>query len=318
MKKVVPALLLGLSMCLTPVAHAAPVEMTGDVSVKYERDRSAGNPDVSGTMTTFKLNINKELADGWSFYARLGAQHATNPALADYLADGQVYQEDKKTVAAIDLFGFTYKRDEMLYKFGRQDVTIGSTAILYSRSDSNIGKHNFVDGISAVGKSGLVDISAVLAREDNAEQANKLYALRAGYSPSEAFSYGATFARYQNEDSGETSNHYALDGAYKFGKSSLSAEFAKSNSSADNKAYAASWNYDFDGKTAAYITNFRVETNADMGKQSDFDNDNRGFYYGLTHKITEADTVEVVYKQQEVISSGDRNDKLELTLSHSF
>ncbi len=330
MKKIVPALLVGLSMCMAPTAFADPIQLSGDISVKYEKDTFDGEHDVSGTMSTFRLMAEKDLGAGWSLYARFGAQHANQPGLADYLADGSVYPEDRKTVGTLDLFGLNYKSGNMTYKMGRQDLTIGTTALLYSRSDSNIGKHNFVDGISAAGKMGIMDVTAVIAQEDNAgSEDNKLCAVRTGYSPNESVNYGITLGRYTYkhktslDDDGNVvnnvdTNNIAVDGTYKFGRNTLTAELAKSNSNNDNKAYAATWNYGFNDKTAVYITGFRVESHADMGQQSDFDNDNRGIYYGVTHQLNKADSLEVVYKQQKTISGGEDNSKLEATFTHSF
>lgn len=330
MKKIVPTLLVGLSLCVAPAAFADPADpfqLSGDVSVKYEKDKG---PDLSGTMSTFRLNAEKDLGSGWSLYLRFGAQHATEPALADYLADGSVYSEDKKTVGAIDLFGLNYKKGDMTYRIGRQDLTIGTTALLYSRSDTNIGKHNFVDGVTANGKMGILDVTAVVVREDNVDSAdNKLYALRAGYSPNDSVNYGVTLGRYAykhgtslDEDGNvvknEDTNHIAVDGTYKFGRNTLTAELTKSNSNDDNRAYAATWNYGFNDKTALYVTGFRVETNGDMGGQSDFDNGDRGVYYGITHQLSKANSLEVVYKKQKVISSGKDDSHLEATITHAF
>jgi len=308
-------MVVGLSFYMAPVAFAESVKLTGDISVKYERD-TAGASKTSGTMSTFKLKAEKDLGAGWSLYTRLGAQYATQPALADYNLDA--YGLDKKSAVALDQWGVVYNAEKLIYKLGRQDVSVGKTALLYSRSDANIGKKSFVDGVTASGTIGAVDISALLVREDNVgDQNNKVYAIRTGYNQTDRLHYGLTLGRYQ-DDSKESTNHWAVDGTYKFGRNTLIAEYTKSSSSTDNKAYAATWNYNFNDKTEAYITGFRVENNGDMGKQSDFDNDNKGFYYGITHKLSDNEAVEVVYKNQKSISSGQNNNKFETTISHAF
>lgn len=71
------------------------------------------------------------------------------------------------------------------------------------------------------------------------------------------------------------------------------------NRSNDNRAYAVTWEYGFDDKTAVYLTGFRVETNGDMGQQSDFDNNNRGLYYGIKHQLSKNNSLELVYKDQK-------------------
>lgn len=318
MKKIIPLMLVGLSMAVVPAVSANPVDLSGDVSIKYERDTADGANTVSGTMTTFKLKAEKKLTPNWSLYARLGAQHATAPQLADYNTDGG-YKADDKWVVALDQFGVVYTADKMTYKLGRQDVTVGATALLYSRPDSNVGNHNFVDGLTVSGKAGVLDLSLVAAKEDNPtdQEENKIYAIRTGYSPAENLNLGLTLGRYEDHDQGST-NHWAIDEAYTFGKNTLTAEYTKSNRVNDNQAYAAVWDYAFNDKTAVHVTFFRVEANGDMGGQSDFDNDNRGIYYGITHQLTSADSLELVYKDQKTISSGEKNTKLEFTVTHTF
>ncbi|MDR3563957.1 MAG: hypothetical protein P4N59_21325 [Negativicutes bacterium] len=317
MKKLVAVMVAGLSLTLTSGVFAAEaVKLTGDFSVKYEKDTTEGSAAVSGSMYTFRLKGESDLGDGWTLYARLGAQYATQPTLADF--NTSAYPVDKKSVAAIDQFGLTYKIDSLVYKLGRQEAAVGTTSLLYSRPETNIGKKGFVDGLSVSGTAGAVDITALIAKEDNfGSQDNKLYAFRAGYSPTQSLNWGLTLGRYQDNVNGST-NHWAVNGSYKFDKSSLTAEYAKSSSNADNKAYAATWNYGLDDKVAIYITAFKVETNGDMGKQSDFDNDNRGLYYGLTYKLSDADGLELVYKDQKTISGSQKNTKLEATYTRSF
>lgn len=63
-------------------------------------------------------------------------------------------------------------------------------------------------------------------------------------------------------------NHWAIDGTYKIGKNTFTAEYTKSTANNAGKAYAARWNYGFDDKTAVQITGFRVEANGDMGKHT--------------------------------------------------
>jgi len=318
MKKLMAIVVAGISLYQVPVVLAGPVNMTGEVSAKYERDTGDGVAASSSMIYTTKLMGEADFGAGWSGYVRLGAQHLTNSGFGDFNTNPGGYDSDKKSVIALDQFGLLYKVDNLVYKLGRQDVGVGKTALLYSRADSNIGKRNFVDGLTVAGTVGVTEISALVAQEDNADSFdNKVYAIRAGYSPRENLNWGLTLGRYQGPNI-ESTNHIAVDGTCKFGKSSLTAEFAKSNSDVDNKAYAATWNYGFSDKTAVYITGFRVETNGDMGKQSDFDNDNQGFHYGITHNLSAVDSLEVVYSAQKTISGGEHNKKLEATLSHGF
>jgi len=318
MKKLLAILVAGISFYQVPVALAGPVNMTGDVSIKYERDTADGAAGVSGMVYSTKLMGEVNLGAGWSGYACLGAQHLTTSGLGDFNTNFGVYDMDKKSVLAVDQYGVIYKTTNLVYKLGRQDVGVGKTALLYSRADSNIGKKTFVDGLTASGTVGVMAVSALIAQEDNADSLdNKIYAMRAGYSPRENLNWGLTLGRYQGPST-ESTNHWAVDGTYKFGKNSLTAEFTTSSSSVDNKAYAAIWNYEFDHKTAASITGFRVESNGAMGQQSDFDNDNKGVHYCITHNLSTADSLEIVYKAQKTISGGQSNNKLEATFTHGF
>lgn len=314
-KKIIATIAAGFFLMTAP-AGAAPLTASGEITVKYAREKTDGEPAVSGMMYGIRLTGEQELGGGWSLYARLGAQYATRPSLGDFNTD--VYGEGRKSVAALDQWGVIFKQDDVTYKLGRQNAAVGVTELLYNRPDTAVGRRSFVDGLSVVGTAGALDIGALIAREDNdGQRDNKLYAVRVGFSPAENFKLGTTLARFRDVDTGGT-NHWALDGAYGFGKSTLTAEFARSNSAADNKAYAVRWEYDCDGKTALSVTAFRVETNGDMGGQSEFDNGNRGMHYGVTHKLSDAQSIEVMFKDQRLLAGGAKNAKLEATLTHSF
>lgn len=316
MKKVIAAILVVFSLTITQLAVAAPLKLNGELSVKYEKDTAAGEPSVSGTMNTLKLTGEADLGAGWSLYGRFAAQYATQPLVADFNSDA--YPSGRKGVAALDQFGLIRKAGGLVYKLGRQDVNLGLEGLLYCRKDEKVGERVFVDGLSISGTSGVINLSAIAAQEDNVSaQDNRLYLIRAGHNPHKNLNWGLTLGRYQGRLVGGT-DHWAVDGTYTFGKSSLAAQYAKSSSGTDNRAYATSWNYDFDGKAAIRITGFRVETNGSMGGQSDFDSGNKGVHYSLTYKLNEAAALEVVYKDQRVIGSGQKNTKLETTLNYTF
>ena len=170
MKKTAAILAMSAVMAVSNGAWAAEaVTWSGDIAAKYQRDKEEGGERIAGSLYTLRLMGEAELGSDWSLYARLGMQRAHNPSSqADYRADGLVYGENDKSVAALDQFGVKYKSGDFEYKLGRQDVGVGALALLYSRADSNIGKRAFVDGLTVAGKSGLADINAVIAREDNA------------------------------------------------------------------------------------------------------------------------------------------------------
>ena len=85
----------GVIMTTIPV-YAAPLEVAGDASIKYQRDTADGEDTISGTVTSIKLMGEVELGSNWSLYGRLGAQTTTNPLLADYNISPEVYGENKK------------------------------------------------------------------------------------------------------------------------------------------------------------------------------------------------------------------------------
>ena len=316
MRTAIAALVAGIMLAMATVSSAAPVEISGDASIKYEVDTAADNPTESGTMYTITLRGEKKIGKGLSLYGRLGAQYASNPLLADY--DLTSYGQETKAVVGVDQFGMIYKNDKLTYKLGRQDIVVGVTGLLYSRDVTNIGNNAFVDGLSINGSIGAVDVAAIVAKENNAWLANNsLYAIRTGYNLSKNTNMGISLAQYKYLEA-ETSSHWGVDGSVNFGKHSVAAEYSQSSYGTENKAYAVTWNYKFNDKTAVYVTNFCVEANGDMGKQSDFDNNNRGFYYGLTHAFNDKLSLEFVYKDQVLLLDNSKNTKLELTLTNTF
>ena len=307
-----------LNVAFAPVAFANPVKLSGDFSLKYQRDHVDGESAKDGLVSTLTLNAKAKLSESTCLYTRLGAQNVSKSQFRDF--DTPYYSDEKEETIGFDQFGIIWNKDELTYKLGRQDVTVGATALLYSRSESNIGQGAFADGLSLNGNIGNTEISAFFGQEDNyGSDDNRLYALRAAFSPNETWTYGATAARYVNKEAGqENTNHWAVDGTYKYGKHNLTAEFAKSNSSDYNKAYAIAWGYDFNDKASASITGFRVEEQASMGGGSDFDNDNRGIHYGAAYQLNDALSLEAVYKDQKRISDGVKNNSAEITLNYTF
>lgn len=314
LKKIVTALVLGSSLAIVPAAFAAPVELSGDIAVKYKNATEEAST-ASGMVYTLRVMAETDLGNGLSAYTRLGAQHARLSALGDL--NTEHYGNDKKAAIDLDQFGFKYEKDNLTYKLGRQDTTVGSMALLYSRPDSNIGKKAFVDGLSVAGKVGAADVTAVFAKEDNSTDSNWVYALRTGYAIGQNTNVGATLGRFRSSTE-ESTNHWALDGSYKYAKSTWTAEYTKSSSSIDNKAYAISWDYNFDGRTSAYVTGYKVEDKGSMGQQSGFDYNTRGIHYGIKHTLKENQEIEITYKDQKALNSGSKNTELEATVTYTF
>ena len=172
MKKTIMLMAAAGLILTTQPAIAGPVNISGDATIKYQKDTMDGEDAVSGSVYSLKVMAEAELGEGWSLYTRFGAQHVTKTSQADFVVTEpgvvpNAYGENTKTVATLDQFGINYKTDKLSYKLGRQDLAVGTTALLYSRPDTNIGKWGFVDGLTVAGTVGVVDISAVAAREDN-------------------------------------------------------------------------------------------------------------------------------------------------------
>lgn len=308
------ALLTALGVACGSTVFADPIEINGETSVKYQRDHIQGERSRDGMIWTLTLDGQTKLSEDVTLFTRLGAQKISRYDFGDF------YNNDtKKSAIALDQFGVSWEKEELVFKLGRQDVGVGATSLLYSRSSSNIGKHVFVDGVTVNGFVGDTEIAAVVAKEDNADtRNNRLYSLRAYYTQVENWTFGATLGRYDNKENSKKTNHWAVDTAYKFGKNNLTAELTKSNANSDNKAYAIVWDHELDDKASLSVTGFRVEGQASMGEQSDFDSGNRGIHYAMNYTIDEDINLEAVYKDQKDIASKQKNNSTELTLSVSF
>lgn len=316
MKKSIAVFIAVLLWGWLPAASAAPVSLSGDTTLKYESAAVADASVESATRFSIRLLAEKKLTETWSLYARLGAQYTTNPLFTDF--NTAAYAADAKAATAIDQFGAVYKAESFSAKLGRQTAMIGSTLLLYNRDDANIGKDAFVEGIKLEAAAGRFDLSGIYARENNLWTANNdLFAVRAAYNFSKHANLGLLYGQYRYLD-GNTTRHWAVDGTVKSGKHTFTAEYTQSDASDQNKAYALVWNYAFDDKTSLCIKNFRVETNGDMGKQSDFDNNHQGFHYGLTRAFNKTLSLELVYKSQTELLSTTKNNVFEATLTQTF
>ncbi len=317
MKNIIVAVLAGIFLTAAPVA-AAPVEFSGSASVKYEVVNKPDTPLEPNTMYTITLRGEKKIAPGLSVFARLGMQQVNQPGFSDSDYNLAAYNADTRFVAAIDQYGLIYKKNNWAFKLGRQDIGIGVTTLLYNRSETNIGKDAFVEGLALTGNMGALDISAIFAKENSLwTPNNRLFAIRGGVNLSKNAGMGVTLAQYQYYE-GDTTQHWAIDGSVKSGKHKLTAEYTQSNKSSENMAYALIWSYGFNDRTTFYLTNFRVEANGDMGAQSEYNNNNRGFHYGITHSFSDALSLEIIYKDQYGLTDNAKNTKFETTLRHTF
>ena len=312
MKNILALVLAGILITAAP-ASAAPVEFSGSTSFKYEVVNKPDSPLEPNMMYTIMLKGEKKIAPGLSAYARLGSQQVTHPGFSDSDYNLAAYDPNATSLAAIDQYGLVYKKGGLSFNFGRQDVGIGLTTLLYNRPETNVGKDAFVEGLSINGK-----ISSIFARENSLwTPNNSLFAIRGGYSLSKNTTLGATLGQYQYIN-GDMSRHWAVNGTVKSGKHTWTAEYTQSNNSTDNMAYVLTWSYDLNKKTSFYVTNLRVEANGDMGKQSEYYNNNRGFRYGLNHSFSEKLSLEIIYNDLFSLSDNTKNTKFETTLKYTF
>lgn len=316
MKQILVTVIVGLILSNTSVGLAAPLAISGQTILKHQITHTDEPSNETGTMYTFTLRGEQPLNKTTSLFARFAAQYASNRQLADY--DFTLNGEERKLVAQIDQYGLLYQTDKRRFLLGRQEAIIGKTALLYSRSETNVGYGKFVDGLSGSVTVNRFEFSGLAARENNLVLANNsLYSLRAGYNFEKTANAGITWGRYQPHDA-DSSQHWALDATFTTGKISWFGEYTFSSASDANKAFVVGFNYDFDGKTALYVKNFRVEANGDMGGQSDFDNNNRGFHYGLTHAFNDKLSLEIIYKDQCSLDDNRKNNTWEFWLTQKF
>jgi len=312
MKKSLLAATVAATLVLsTAGVFASPVEFDGTASYRYRADTNDVSSDEKGSIFKLTLGAKTNVAENLDAYARLGIMHLTNEAVGkDFIGSG------KTSEGIIDQFGFNYSNAGFNYKIGRQSATIGGTALLYN-NNYYVGRHSMVDGINITGKTGVTSIDFIAAEEDNASD-NRLYGLRASYSPAKDWVVGATLAKYAKESAADT-NHWAVDASYTAGKATYFGEYTKSNASTNNSAYDLGISYAFDDKNSAYVIAYKVEANGDMGAMTDFENNGKGFYYGFDHKFDKATTGSLFFRQRSVVDGdADDNTSFRATVTYKF
>lgn len=328
MKKSLVSLLVVLfTLSIAMVAMASPVTLDGSASVQYRHNshnqwpNPAGNDGDSGNFTKLIINGQTKLDSNFKLYARFGMQGVSNMNAQPADFNTSAYSGDY--AAAIDQYGLIYSNGGFTYKLGRQDATIGGTALLYN-NNFMVGKNAFVDGISITGKTGVVSVKAIAAKENGSgfngadnNANNKILAISASTNINKDLVVGTTVARY-NTDNGNT-NHYALNAAYNYGKATFSGEVAKSNAATDNKAYDVGVNYQFNPKVSAFMTYVRVEANGDMGGKTDFENDMKGIHYGAAYNFTKDTTMDVfVINDKGISDKTQKYSSIRTTLTVKF
>ena len=314
-KKLLMAAIAAMIAMPTMTALAAPVQVDGEIEMQYSQENGTAKND--GGRFTLKLNAKTNVAKNLDLYGRFAAQGITQENFRnDFRNTGAgAYSQDTKSMMEFDQFGFLYENAGVNYKLGRQGGTIGATALLYS-TEGYVGRDMMADGITIKGKSGVTDFS-VTALKEVYNDSNKAYAVSASYKPAKDWTLGATLARY--DAAAADRNYWAVNTGYEMGKANFTAEYAKSNASDANKAYDLGVSYAFDKKLSASATYYRVENNADMGGWTDFDQNMKGFYYGLNYKPDAKTAFKLLFKDIEQIdNSAVKSKQFRATVSYLF
>lgn len=300
-------------------AFAAPVQLDGSASYQWRENTEDGARDTDGGIFIFKINALMNVDKHFDLYARFAAEGLSGKnndgtALGSDLAD-----PNKSFDAAIDQYGFIYKNAGVDYKLGRQGVTVGSTALLYNHA-GKIGNHIFADGVTITGTAGATNLQAMAVQEDDIDSNhNKLYALSASYNPAKDWTIGGIVAKYKTD--ADTTNHWAVNTAYSFGNTTAFGEYTKSDADMLDTAYAVGVKYAIDKKNSISVTNFKVELNGDIGKQTDFDNNMKGFSYSYIHQFTKDTGLDITFQDKEYISGandGKGVTSFRTTVNYSF
>ena len=312
-KSIAAALAAAFVLTTAGSVLAAPVELDGDIKLHYRWETKTGAPDTDGSKLWFRLNAKTEIAQNVDMYARFASQHLSGDKIG---ADIDQSYYNNSNASSIDRFGFVVKGKDFNYTIGRQGVTLGGLALLYS-TDGYMGSNmGAIDGVAIAGKSGVTNVKVIAGQQwdDNATD-TKLYAVDASYSPAKDFTVGGTFMK---SDGTSDINYWAVNSAYTTGKATWLGEYGKANTNVNDKAYALGVAYGFDSKNSGYVFYSKVDSNFGW---TDFDANMKGMYYGFSHKMSKDYTVDFFYKNMKYLTGVDVNkDKTSLrtTVTYKF
>ncbi len=307
-KKVLTAAVAAMITLTTGVVMANPVEIDGTASFRYREDNTDGVKE-NNNITKIIVNAKMPLSSNFDVYARLGVEGLSNKSV------GKDFIKDETFDGGIDQYGFIYKNAGVNYKVGRQELFLG-TGILYDNT-GNIGKHQFLDGVTATAKSGVTSLQVVALQEDNLTgRDNKIYGIHATYNPAENLTLGTTLAQYKDI---ENTNFWMVNASYVAGKATYSADFGGSDANTENKAYSLGVSYAPDAKNTLWVTNYNIEENANINNMTAYEPNAKGFYYGADHKFTKDTALHLFYRDKTSVS-GDRTDNTSFraTVSYNF
>lgn len=315
-KKMLSAVIAAMFTMSAGAALANPVEITGKVVIENRQVETATAAGTgNGLKEIFILNAKTSVMKNLDVYARIGAEHISNPfAGSDFT--GSDYKYDRTSTANIDQYGFVYKNAGTSYKVGRQDVFLG-TGILYDDT-GNIGKKGFVDGISIDTKIGDASVNILAAQVDQvAKDDDKMYAVYANIPVTKDLKAGLALAKYDYANSGST-KHWAVDAAYTINKLVVSGDYAKSDANSNNKAYSATASYKIDDKNSFYVTNFKVESAAAMQDWTTWWQGQKGYWYSYSHKLTNDTKLSLNYQDSKNIDGSNYKKSFRTQVTYKF
>lgn len=307
MKKRLLAAAVAATITLTAgVVMASPLQFDGDVSLHYRWDDNDVHGSKEAGISTFHLNATAALDKNVDLYARIAGQALS----ADQY--GEDFNKDHygSSVFAFDRFGFVLKGNNSNVTIGRQGASIGATALLYN-SEPKVGNYaGTFDGVKANVKAGVTDLSLLGGKVDfndsivGGSTERNIYAIHAGYNPTNKLNLGATYA-VNDPDGADKTNHWAVDASYGLGKATVFGEYTQSDADELDTAFVFGTSYAFDAKNSFAVMYSKVENNGDMGSMTDFDPNGKGLYYSYTHKLSKDTTWNVFYKDMETVTAGD-------------
>ncbi len=312
MKKTAAAALAAALVLTTSAALAAPVEFDGDVKAHYRWNDVKSGTDTEGGKFTVRLNAKAEIAEHISAYARF----ATQTLSADHTGADFDTSGGRSNIARLDQYGFIYNNADWNYKIGRQSVAITPAASLIS-SGAYIGEDMyFLNGVVAKGKLGATSLQLVAGNVDVAgSNSDAVYSVHASYNPAEKWTVGGTLARY-NEKGENTRNFWGIDAGYTIGKASFLVDYLNSNSSSDDAARVLGVDYAFDAKNTFSVYNHRTEGNGHI--MTDWDHNEKGFYYIYNYDFDKATSLTLMYKDNENLDGTGDYNSFRTTVTYKF
>jgi hypothetical protein len=171
--------------------------------------------EKSNLATAAIINFKAPLNKGLTAFARIGAQATGDPRIASFeVAHRLAGRAIPKKTAEFDQFGVIATTGTVTAKVGRQDLSIGSTGLLYNTT-INVGDTS-VDALKLSSDNGKFTWEAVLAKErEDLAKDNVLNILSLYYKMSKQLTVGVIGATQEVHSSGMTNHYQAANFKYR-------------------------------------------------------------------------------------------------------